>query len=224
MDEKKGFFDFFKGITRAGFKEEEENQRNYARAKAKEERKQENTDTAEKTAAGKDVEQEVSFNDESGENDEEILFCKGKLEEMLNLAGFKGDIKVIKKDKRGIYLEIINSDDAGRIIGKEGSTLYSFQVLLRTFAYKHFGKNVSVIIDAGDYRKKKNESIKEYALKASKEVLKNRGRVELKAMNAADRRLVHMLFEKDSRINTYSVGDGEYRRVVLEKGSKAIAL
>lgn len=143
-------------------------------------------------------------------------FAVEKLEEMLELTTFEGAVRAKKRDGNKLFLEIFDSgDDAGRIIGKGGSTLESFQTLLRHFIIRRFDAAVRVTIDAGDYRNKRGNQLKNKALKAAEEVEKYGSRVELDPMTASERRTIHMLFENSDTVETLSEGQGNGRRIVL---------
>jgi predicted RNA-binding protein Jag len=139
-------------------------------------------------------------------------------ETMLQLAGFSGKVRGKKRENHKIFLEVYDTDDdAGRIIGKGGSTLESFQTLLRHFIIRKFSVPVRIMIDAADYRSKRFLQLKDKALKAAEEVKATGDELELDPMNSAERRSIHLLFENDTTIRTFSEGEGSLRKVVLAK-------
>jgi spoIIIJ-associated protein len=211
MGEKKGFFSFFKGASSTAYDAsiaEEDKQREYALSKAKEEANM---------ASGKspDIEEEEPV--ENFITEEIKTFAKDKIEEILNLTKFVCTIEFISQGQNKINFEILNNDgDIGRIIGKDGSTLQALQTIINAIIYKKFNVPVGVILDAGGYRKKRLDTIKNMAQKAAHTVLVTRKKIELSPMNSAERRIVHMMFKNDKEINSYSVGDGEFRHIVIE--------
>ncbi len=139
-------------------------------------------------------------------------------ESMLQLAGFEGKVRGKKRENHKIFLEVYDTgDDAGRIIGKGGSTLESFQTLLRHFIIRKYSTPVRIMIDAADYRSKRFLQLKDKALKAAEEVKATGDELELDPMNSAERRSIHLLFENDSTIKSFSEGDGNTRKVVLAR-------
>ena len=219
MSEKKGFFSFFKGKSKGVtvFSEEEEKQRSYAIAKEQEERQEQVQLEKQARMAPKVA---PIFDTPPSEM---ALFGKDKLEELLDLTQFGGQVHLTHHEPDRLSYEIVHSDDAGRIIGKDGSTLEAFQTLLRGFIYKKFSTPVRVTLDIGDYRKKKEEILKAHATKAAKAVLQDGGSFDLKPMSAEERRMVHTMFQDDSRIKSYSVGEGQNRHIVLEEKDHANA-
>jgi len=148
---------------------------------------------------------------------EMIDYAINQLEIVLKLSGFGGKV-ILKNSENGqLLLEIIDAEDVGRIIGKEGMTLEAFQTLGKTFLFQKFNVPVRLYLDIEDYRKKRIDSLVSQAEKASKTVLTRARKVDLKPMNPEERRLIHGMFQNDKKIRSYSVGNGLYRHIVLER-------
>lgn len=198
---KKGFFSsLFKSADQD---EEEQHQKEFALNKEKEEN--ESGSFTEEREALPPVDPEAE------------QFIKEKLETILSLAGFQA-VVVARPDKPGIiFLDITDTDEMGAVIGREGNTIESLQVLLKAFLYKKYGKQVPLIVDAGNYRKKRLEKAKSHAIRASKDINEQYPRKELEPMSAAERRVIHMIFKEHNRLKSYSVGEGANRRIVIEQ-------
>ncbi|MGE4170592.1 MAG: protein jag [Candidatus Margulisiibacteriota bacterium] len=207
MSERRGFFSFF---TRSkAISEEEKQQRDYALEQTQKE--------AEATVFGDDFQDTTTEAPRNTTPTPLSDFCKQKLEEILRLSGFTGQVELVNRTETSLFFDIVNDLDTGRLIGKDGVTLEALQTLLKAFSYKALGESMQVVIDAGDYRKKREQTLRAQAIKAAKQVIENGRKAELRPMNATERRMVHMLFQNDTRIRSFSVGDGLIRHVVLEK-------
>lgn len=220
MQEKKGFFSFFRGINKnrdLDPNSEENKQREYALQKEREElalyQSEEGSNESETKAD--DNFQEEELNEPVPE--EIVNFATEKLSEILNVSGFVSELDIKKNGNGKLFIEIINEEDAGRIIGKEGATLESLQLLLKTFLYRKFQENIRITLDAGNYRQKRQESVRSVALRAARNGLRDNDSIELEPMNAAERRIVHMLFKNDRRVRSFSIGEGRDRHIVLER-------
>lgn len=149
-----------------------------------------------------------------------IEFAQTKLTEILHLAGFDGDISINDAQGTKLSLAINNCTDPGRIIGKDGATLHALQTLLRSMIHQQFNVSVKIVLDSAQYLQRRTESLRTQALKSAERLTKeNRKRIALPSMNAAERREMHLLFEDDSSINTFSEGKGDHRRVVLVRAN-----
>ena len=104
----------------------------------------------------KSEEKEDEHNDNIGNiiEDDSHNVAKDTLTEILDLMGFFNVVKILDYDKTFISLEI-KGDDLGRIIGKEGNTLFALQLILRTILSKKFKRPVNIQIDANNYRERR---------------------------------------------------------------------
>lgn len=208
MSEKKGIFGFFKGWS--SITDEEQQQRSYA------------NEQQGKSCSGNQENYKAEVNGNSITEIEDIVteeiedFVIEKCEEILRLATFSGKVKLKQKFGYTLQLEIFDAgDDLGRIIGKNGSCLESIQLLLKFFVIRKFETSIKVVLDAGDYRSKRNLYLKRIAFKAANHVVKSGEKEVLEPMNAGDRRWVHMLLEKNKRVSTVSEGFGSDRHIAI---------
>lgn len=195
MTENKGIFGFLKNW--GGVDSEEEQQRHYAISKEKNDG---NIIQDKETV----VTEEIEF------------FLVDKLEKFLELTTFTGKVRLKQKYNYTVEIEIFDTgDDLGRIIGKNGYTLQAIQLLLKSFVIRKFNVSLKIKLDAGDYRTRQQNNIKQKVLKMADKVVRTGQSVTLDPMNSSDRRYVHTLFEKNKKISTSSEGTGRDRRIVL---------
>jgi spoIIIJ-associated protein len=140
--------------------------------------------------------------------------AKDQLTEILDLMGFFNVVKVIKHDPGFVALEV-KGDDLGRIIGKEGNTLYALQLILRNMLSRKYKRPVNVQIDANNYRDKRSATIRNIALEAAENVIKDGQEVVLQVMNAWERRVVHTTLMDHEKIKTESIGRDSERKVIV---------
>ena len=224
MNEKKGFFSFFKGTSKTSYRDEETKQREYALTKKMEEQgHDQGSDQAQDSFKELNEERDkLTLDDDENDGPSELTEAMiertvALIQELLQLAEFTCEVKTQKLAGKKIFLEITNNEEQiGRIIGKDGSTLFAFQLILNAMLSKEFELPIKAILDAGDYRAKKVALIKSNALRAARKVMKLKQSVPLSPMNSAERRLVHMLFKNDPKIVSHSVGDGSDRHIVLD--------
>ena len=130
--------------------------------------------------------------------------AKDQLTEILDLMGFFNVVKVTKHEPGFVALEV-KGDDLGRIIGKEGNTLYALQLILKNILSRKYKQPINVQIDANNYRDKRSATLRNLALEAAEKVTKDGGgEVVLQSMNAWERRVVHTtLMEQDVAVYKY---------------------
>ncbi len=109
----------------------------------------------------------------------------------------------------------IEGDDLGILIGRKGQTLQSLQYLISLAVNRQDGEWMRINLDIGDYRVRREESLRALALRAARRVQETGRRVALSAMSAAERRIVHQAVNEVSGVTTQSEGQEPYRRVVI---------
>ena len=114
----------------------------------------------------------------------------------------------------------INGKAAGLLIGYRGETLNAMQTILSTIANRNFNDRIRLILDIENYREKRAKILEELAEKVSKTVLKNGKDITLEPMSAYERKIIHSKLQDNTKVETYSIGEGDNRRVVISKIKK----
>ena len=80
---------------------------------------------------------------------------------------------VSKKETKKISFHI-DGDKTSLMIGKRGQTLYSLETLVQLVFNRYSDQYHHITIDIGDYRKKRQEALEQYAIKTANRVLKTK--------------------------------------------------
>ena len=139
---------------------------------------------------------------------------KAHLEKLLTLLGFEATVE--EHDLDGSPLLDVKTEDAGRLIGRQGQTLGDIQYLLNRLIFKQDPTAPKVTVDVGGYRTQARDALVRKAMEAAEKVRRWGDVVELEPLNAFDRRIVHNALKDDPSIETQSVEvDGTEKKVVL---------
>ena len=125
----------------------------------------------------------------------------------LNLKAKEGD---------GIIYVEMDGKDSGTVIGKRGQTLDAIQYLTSLVVNKDSEKYVKVVVDAENYRAKRQKTLEQLANRLASKVIKTRKHVRLEPMNPYERKVIHATLQQNPHITTRSEGEEPYRRVVIE--------
>lgn len=108
-------------------------------------------------------------------------------------------------------------EDLGVLIGKHGQTLDSLQYLVNMVANKHAaGARVRIVLDVEDYRKRREETLRQLAQRLANKARRYRNKVVLEPMNRHERKIIHMALQNYADIITYSDGVEPHRRIVVD--------
>ncbi|HZE21986.1 MAG TPA: RNA-binding cell elongation regulator Jag/EloR [Desulfobaccales bacterium] len=149
-----------------------------------------------------------------GEVEDDLLPLAREILEQL-LMKMQEEAKVTATHEEDRINLIIESEDAGLLIGKQGQTLDALQYLVSKMVAKQSRRKVRVAVDVEDYRARHNESLTLMAQKYGEKAKRSGKSVTLNPMNPYDRRIVHMALQGDRDLKTVSRGEGLYKKVVI---------
>lgn len=121
----------------------------------------------------------------------------------------------VKAGDELIFVEITGKD-TGTIIGKRGATLDAVQCLASYVVNKENGKYTRVILDAENYRSKREKTLVNLANRLAGKVERTRHSVTLEPMNPYERKVIHCTLQNHPRVKTRSEGKDPYRKVIIE--------
>ena len=138
------------------------------------------------------------------------------LEEILSHLGFQATIvRHDYEDGGGSVLEV-QTDDPGRLIGRQGQTLSELQYVTNRLLFRKDPSVPKVTVDVGNYRSQAREALVRKAKEAAEKVRRWGDIVELEPLNAFDRRIVHNSLKDDPGIETHSVEvEGTDKKAIL---------
>jgi len=139
---------------------------------------------------------------------------KETLGKILETLGFAATIEEHKLEE-GLLLEI-KTEDAGRLIGRQGQTLSDLQYITNRLLFQQDTASPKVMVDVGGYRTQAREALVKKAKNAAEKVRRWGDTVELEPMTAFDRRVVHQALKDDPDVETYSVEvEGSEKKAIL---------
>ncbi|MFD2707215.1 RNA-binding cell elongation regulator Jag/EloR [Salibacterium lacus] len=125
-------------------------------------------------------------------------------------------IQVAKEETRDRKVMFqLYGEDPGIVIGRHGKTLDSLQYLVQLAANRYADKHITIAIDAGNYRERRRETLKQLAENLASKAERTGGKVELEPMPPQERKIIHAALQRSRRIKTYSDGTEPRRYVVI---------
>lgn len=136
------------------------------------------------------------------------------LKEVTSEMGLSLDISC-KTGENLVYLDI-EGKDSGTIIGKRGQTLDAIQYLTSLVVNKGQNNYTRVVVDAENYRQKREKTLEQLANRLASKVHKSKRSVKLEPMNPYERKVIHATLQNHPQVMTRSEGQDPYRRVIIE--------
>ncbi len=143
-----------------------------------------------------------------------ITYAKKYLEDLLSFFGLNTDVHATSEDDV-IELEVPSTHLNGFLIGQKGDNMRAMQFLVSNALKNQGHEYTRVNVDVAEYKKQRAQRLAERAAEWMKQVKDSGDPMDLKPMNAADRRTVHKLAQEWGLISD-SDGEGPTRHIVLK--------
>ncbi|MBR5914216.1 MAG: protein jag [Selenomonadaceae bacterium] len=181
------------------------------------------SDDIEKSAVGNEpaptveetpkVDNEPVEDKESCEREQIIERAKKFLTDIYKAVDIDLTINVREVDGN-IFLDLAEKDSA-MIIGKHGQTIDALQYLTNLAANRSTEEKIRFILDVGNYRERREETIIKLAKSVADRVVRMRQDIKMEPMSRHERRIVHTTLQENKRVETHSYGEEPYRYVVV---------
>ncbi len=136
------------------------------------------------------------------------------LQGLIGWLSEQATVEIKEETSERILLEI-HGDKTGLLIGKRGQTLDALQFLANKMVNRSRDTAKRIEVDMEQYRKRREQSLRSMAVRLGQKVKKKRKPITIEAMNAHDRRIIHLTLKNDRALETKSVGKGEMRKLVI---------
>jgi spoIIIJ-associated protein len=137
---------------------------------------------------------------------------------ILNLMGLE---TTLTTRQEGRTLSIVVEDDkSGILIGRQGQTIDALQYLLSRMVTRLTPEKMKVVLDSGGYRQRQKKYLTGMAQRMAEKAKRTGKPVVMSALNAHDRRIIHLALEKDKGLKTSSRGEGAMKRIIITAVTK----
>jgi spoIIIJ-associated protein len=123
------------------------------------------------------------------------------------------EIETIKDGKHVTF--VLSGEKIALLIGKRGQTLNSLQYLTQLVLNRFSEQYLTVILDAEDYRNRRNETLIQLAQRLAQKAVKTGKNVTLEPMPSYERKVIHTALSENTRVKTYSDGTEPHRHIVI---------
>ena len=150
--------------------------------------------------------------------DERTARAKALLEELMAKMRIASEISLragTGMDGSPVVLDV-HGDDLGLLIGWRGETLRAVQTVLNLMLDDdNVTDQKRVIVDVERYRARREDQVRELALRLANRVKRSGERYTLDPMQPYERRVVHLTLADDPGVRTESSGKEPARRIVI---------
>jgi spoIIIJ-associated protein len=145
---------------------------------------------------------------------EDVEITVDVLQHILRYMNIHATVQVRSTNPLSLNIHGIH-ENLGLLIGRRGETLSALQLLVSLIVGHRTKHRMRIIIDAENYRERREENLRSLALRVAQQVRNYRRSIALEAMPPHERRIVHIALSDSKDISTESIGEGDARRVVI---------
>ncbi|WP_026573828.1 RNA-binding cell elongation regulator Jag/EloR [Bacillus sp. UNC438CL73TsuS30] len=120
----------------------------------------------------------------------------------------------IKREGKQVNF-VLTGEKIALLIGKRGQTLNSLQYLTQLVINRSSNRYLTVILDAEDYRNRRNETLIQLAHRLAQKAVKTGKDVALEPMPSYERKVIHSALSENKRVKTFSDGSEPHRYIVI---------
>lgn len=147
------------------------------------------------------------------------------LDNILGLLLLEGSYEIEENDDS--FMVLIDTKDAGRLIGARGESLEGLQLLVNQIMSRKIGVEgpgfKRTILDVSGWRKQKEQELISRAKDFAKQVLDSGKDLELEPMPAWQRRVIHMTISEMDGLSSESIGEGRDRHIIIRIKNKELS-
>jgi spoIIIJ-associated protein len=136
---------------------------------------------------------------------EDVDITVDVLQHILQYMNIRAVVQVRSTDPLTLNIQGIN-ENLGLLIGRRGETLSALQLLVSLIVGHRTKHRMRIIIDAENYRERREENLRSLALRVAQQVRNYRRSIALEAMPPHERRIVHIALSDSKDISTESIG------------------
>ncbi|MEX2144181.1 MAG: RNA-binding cell elongation regulator Jag/EloR [Anaerolineales bacterium] len=155
-----------------------------------------------------------------GDIDNFLAITQATVEELLQHMDLRAEVAVRmgeadSEESQAPVLVDITGGDLSILIGRNAETLNALQLVTRLIVGKEIGHAAHIVIDVENYRQRREDSLRQLAVRMAEQALSTGRRQSLEPMSPAERRIVHIALRENDAVSTESSGEEPRRKVVI---------
>jgi spoIIIJ-associated protein len=155
----------------------------------------------------------ATVSDGTADETELAADVRGLVERIVEELGVRGRV-VVREGADGLHVDCVGGD-AGVLIGRYGQTIDAVQYIVNAIVARRGGERVEVTVDAAGYRERRRAMLERIAVRSAERARSEGAPVELEAMTAVERKVVHVRLKEFDGVETSSEGTEPNRYVVV---------
>ena len=149
--------------------------------------------------------------------DEELRSARTVVNELLEQMRIRARVRIGRagEEENAPWLLSMEGRGSGKLVGRRGEALASLQFLARLIVSKRIGKRCTFVLDADNYKLRRTDKLRSLAERMANQAILQRRTLTLEPMPPNERRIIHLTLRHREDVETFSVGEGDGRKVSI---------
>lgn len=138
------------------------------------------------------------------------------LHEIIANMGIESTVQPVESEQGGLKLAVESADSA-LLIGRKGRNLTALQYLINRILNRQddWQQTQRIVVDVEGYLDRRRDTLEDMAARLAERAKSSGRRMRVKPLSPQERRIVHLALHDDPDIRTFSVGESNYRSVII---------
>ncbi|MEG0794347.1 MAG: RNA-binding cell elongation regulator Jag/EloR [Bacilli bacterium] len=136
------------------------------------------------------------------------------LKEIITGLGLEVSFELKKSEEQTVIKMYSNNNPL--LIGKNGQTLRSLEVLVKQMIHTKYNMFVKIVLDVENYKEKKDAFLERFAKQMANDVVRTNTEIHLDNMTSYERRIIHNALTNFSGVTAESEGEEPNRHIVIK--------
>lgn len=138
------------------------------------------------------------------------------LHEIIANMGIESTVQPVESEQGGLKLAV-ESPDSALLIGRKGRNLTALQYLINRILNRQedWQQTQRIVVDVEGYLDRRRDMLEDMAVRLAERAKSSGRRIRVKPLSPQERRIVHLALHDDPDVRTFSVGESNYRSVII---------
>ncbi len=138
------------------------------------------------------------------------------LNEIIQGMGIESNVQPLEAAQGGLKLSVQSADSA-LLIGRKGRNLTALQYLINRIFNRQdeWKQSERIVVDVEGYLDRRRDTLEDMAQRLAERAKSSGRRVRVKPLSPQERRIIHLALHDDPDIRTFSVGESNFRSVII---------
>ena len=142
-------------------------------------------------------------------------------EDLMRAMGFDATVTITPEDDEKMNVAVQVTQGEEFLTGRKGETRQALQHLLNRMVNRGEGSRYHLQLEINEFWAQREKELEQQARQMADDAISTGNEQVTDYLNAQERRIIHVTLREDSRVRTYSIGDGMIKKLGVAPANQA---